>query len=86
MRKKQKQKYIVKVTKKGQMTIPIHIRKKYNIKDKVAVLDEENGIMIIPIYDLEDLFGIDGEKGLEIVRDLLRDKKREIDLEEKVRI
>ena len=79
-----KQRYIVKVTKKGQMTIPVHIRKKYNIKDKVAVLDDEEGILIIPVYDLEDLFGIDGKKGVEIARELLRDKKREIELEEKV--
>lgn len=81
MNKWQKKKYIVKVTKKGQMTIPIHIRKKYNIKDKVAILDEEDGIMIIPVYDLENLFGIDGKKGLEIAREILRDKKREVELE-----
>ncbi len=81
-----RQRYIVKVTKKGQVTIPIQIRKKYRIKDKVAILDEGDKILIIPVYNLENLFGIDKEKGAEIARELLEDKKREIDLEEKIRV
>jgi len=76
--------YIVKVTKNGQITIPVDIRKKYNIRDKVAVLDEDGKITIIPMYDLESLFGIDKGKGIEMAKELLRDKKREIELEEKI--
>ena len=80
-----KKKYVVKVTKKGQITIPIDIRKKYNIRDRVAVLDEDGRITIIPVYDLEALFGIDKGKGIEMAKEHLRDKKREIELEEKIR-
>jgi len=77
--------YIMSVTRKGQVTIPTDLRKKYKIKDKVLVLDEGNHIMIIPIHNLEDLFGIDKEIGIEIAKELQRDKKREVALEEKAR-
>ncbi|MGQ4833915.1 MAG: AbrB/MazE/SpoVT family DNA-binding domain-containing protein [Candidatus Asgardarchaeia archaeon] len=80
-----KKRITVKVTRKGQITIPIEFRRKYNIKDEVAIIDDDGKLLIIPVYDLEDLFGVDGENGLKIAKELLRDKQREIELEEKVR-
>ncbi len=78
--------YVMRVTKKGQVTLPVALRRKYKIEDEVIVFDEGNRIVIVPIYDLEKLFGIDGEIGIEIARELLRDKKREIELEEEIRV
>ena len=81
MIKSEKESYIVKVAKDGKITLPVHIRKKYKIKDKVTLLDEGDKLLIIPVYDLESLFGVDGEAGIKIAEELLRDKKREIELE-----
>jgi len=48
---------IVKVTNKGMITIPSKIRKKHDIQDgdKIAVIEDENGIRLIKIEDLDDL-------------------------------
>jgi len=77
--------YVMRVTKKGQVTLPVALRRKYRIEDKVIIFDEGNRIVVVPIYGLEKLFGIDGEIGIEIAKELLRDKKREIELEKEIR-
>jgi AbrB family looped-hinge helix DNA binding protein len=53
--------YTSTVTEKGMITLPADIRRKYSIKkgSKVTLTDEEKGIVIMPIPQLEDLFGID---------------------------
>ncbi|MEM2975002.1 MAG: AbrB/MazE/SpoVT family DNA-binding domain-containing protein [Candidatus Bathyarchaeia archaeon] len=53
--------YTSTVTEKGMITLPADIRRKYSIRkgSKVKFLEEEKGILIIPIPRLEDLFGID---------------------------
>ncbi len=40
---------VVAVTKKGQATIPKEMRKKYNVGDKVLVVDAGEGILLKPI-------------------------------------
>ncbi len=40
---------VVAVTKKGQATIPKEMRKKYNVGDKVLVVDAGGGILLKPI-------------------------------------
>lgn len=53
--------YTSTVTEKGMITLPADIRRKYSIKkgSKVKIMEEEKGILIMPIPKLEDLFGID---------------------------
>jgi len=48
-----------KITKKGQMTIPVKLRRKYNLKEGVVVVFEEtdNGLIIKPIPDIADSAG-----------------------------
>jgi len=48
---------VVKVTNKGMITIPAKLRKKHNIKDgdKVAVIEDENGIRLVKLGDLDEL-------------------------------
>jgi len=51
---------IVKVTRRGQTTIPVEIRKKLGIKegDELMVEATEKGLLFKPIRKLEDCAGI----------------------------
>ena len=42
---------IVTVTKKGQATIPVHLRKKHKIGRRVLVVDTEAGVLMKPLPD-----------------------------------
>ncbi len=48
---------VVSVTKKGQATIPKKLRKKYSIKDKVIIEENEKGILLRPLPSPADDFG-----------------------------
>jgi AbrB family looped-hinge helix DNA binding protein len=56
---------IVKVTRRGRTTIPVDLRRKYDIKegDSLLVNDEGGRIVMRTIKRLEDLGGIDSEFG-----------------------
>ena len=69
--------YIVKVSRKGQVVIPVKIRKKYNIRDKVVIKAEE-GIKIIPLIPLDEMFGIDGDIMREIAKEIIEERLEEI--------
>ncbi len=49
----------VVVTRKGQTTIPVKLRRKYKIEEgsKLEVIDTENGILFKPKLTTTDLFG-----------------------------
>jgi AbrB family looped-hinge helix DNA binding protein len=48
-----------KITKRGQMTIPVQYRRKYNLKEGTVVVFEEteNGLIIRPVPDIADSVG-----------------------------
>ncbi len=52
---------VTKVTRKGQVTIPVSYRKKYRIREgqKVAFKEERGKLVIEPILRIEDMAGID---------------------------
>jgi AbrB family looped-hinge helix DNA binding protein len=56
---------IVKVTRRGQTTIPVEFREKLGIKegDELLVEATEQGILFKPIPKLEDLAGVDAQYG-----------------------
>ncbi|MGA2680179.1 MAG: AbrB/MazE/SpoVT family DNA-binding domain-containing protein [Candidatus Bathyarchaeia archaeon] len=56
--------YEVLVTRKGQITVPIALRRKYGIKQgmKMIVQDSGEGIVLQVIPRFEDLIGIDAGK------------------------
>lgn len=58
-------KNIVKVTRRGQTTIPAEIREKFGIKegDELAAEVTEKGILFKLIPKLEDMAGIDAKYG-----------------------
>jgi antitoxin PrlF len=72
----------VMVTRKGQVTVPIELRRKYSIAEgmKMTVEDSPSGIIFKVIPKIEDLAGIDAgkmtvEKALEII-DKMRSEDR----------
>ncbi|MGQ9597632.1 MAG: AbrB/MazE/SpoVT family DNA-binding domain-containing protein [Thermoproteota archaeon] len=54
---------VVKVTRRGQTTIPLELRKKYGIKegDELLIEDTSEGLLIKVIPKLEELAGIDAK-------------------------
>lgn len=56
---------VVKVTRRGQTTIPKEFRRKYDIQegDSLLVEDEDGKIVMRRIKRLEDLGGADSELG-----------------------
>ncbi len=71
----------VTVTERGMTTIPARLKKKYGIKSgmKLEVLEREVGILFVPIPKLEDLYGVDGELALEMIKELKEEKRKEIE-------
>ena len=53
---------LAKVFGKGQIVIPVMLRKKLNIKigDKVNIMEEEDGVKIIPIKQSEPIINLAG--------------------------
>lgn len=56
---------IVKVTRRGQTTVPREFREKYGIRegDELIVEDSPTGLMLRRVPKLEDLAGIDADYG-----------------------
>ena len=56
--------YLVMVTRKGQVTIPVEHRRRYKIREgmKVRFMDTANGLVLKPLTPIEDLAGIDAGK------------------------
>ncbi len=70
------------VTRKGQVTVPISLRRKYGIEEgmKVTIEDSPSGIILKVVPRIEDLAGADAgtlkvEKALEIL-DKMRSEDR----------
>ena len=65
---------VVKVTRRGQTTIPVAFRQKLGIKegDELLVEATDQGILFKPIPKLEDLAGVDASYGtpVELKREL----------------
>jgi AbrB family looped-hinge helix DNA binding protein len=70
------------ITAKGTVTIPAEIRRKYKLKkgSRVKFVETEEGILLIPIVPLEELFGIDKdakETIYQMIRELQEERTRE---------
>ena len=69
------------VTKKGQTTIPVKLRRKYKIEEgtKLAVIDTEEGILLKPKKSFWDMIGSGSEFATVEEMDKLLDKLRHED-------
>jgi AbrB family looped-hinge helix DNA binding protein len=68
------------VTEKGTVTIPVRIRKKYNLKrgSKVKFLETEHGALLIPSPSFEELRGvIKKDLAYEMIKELQEERMRE---------
>ncbi|MFN3655364.1 MAG: AbrB/MazE/SpoVT family DNA-binding domain-containing protein [Candidatus Nitrosotenuis sp.] len=71
----------VRVSSKGQVVIPVEIRRKFNIKKMVSFKERDGKVYIEPVMTMEDAFGIDGEGMYEVAREISRARRKEIELE-----
>jgi len=78
---KMRQSYVQKVSRKGQVSIPIEIRKKYNFDRNVAFIDDGERVVILPVPAMEESFGVDGDAMREVAKEIIRTRKREVSLE-----
>ena len=71
----------VVVTKKGQTTIPVRLRKKYKIEEgtRLEVVDTEEGILLKPKKSIWDLIGSGSEFATVEEMNKLLDKLRHED-------
>jgi AbrB family looped-hinge helix DNA binding protein len=71
----------VVVTRKGQTTIPIKLRRKYGIEEgtRLEVIDVEEGILLKPAKSIFDLAGADSNCATPEEMKKLLDKLREED-------
>jgi AbrB family looped-hinge helix DNA binding protein len=70
------------ITEKGTVSIPSRIRKKYDLQKgaKVEFIDTGEGILVVPIIPIEDLFGVDKSRKklvYEMVREIHDERRRE---------
>jgi len=76
---------IVNISNHGRITIPSEIRKKYGWKDgdKVIIIDHPlEGIKILPhLTDKKIQSILDEETGIKIVKQISKERKREIEEE-----
>jgi AbrB family looped-hinge helix DNA binding protein len=71
----------VLVTRKGQTTIPVRLRKKYRIKEgsRLEVIDSGSGILLKPKPNTADLAGSGSEHSTPEQMKRLLDRMREED-------
>ncbi len=74
-------KKVARVSSKGQVVIPIEMRKKFKIKKMVAFKEERGKIYIEPMMTFEDAFGIGGEGMYEVAREISKSRIKETELE-----
>ncbi|RZN36881.1 MAG: AbrB/MazE/SpoVT family DNA-binding domain-containing protein [Methanophagales archaeon ANME-1-THS] len=78
---------VVKITKKGQATIPKHLRVKFGLKDRAIVRESEKGILFLPFPDISEEKGslrelFKGQKAKDVVEEARKeDQSKEKNLE-----
>lgn len=61
--------------------IPADIRRKLRVSRLVAISEEGGTVVMRPVMSLEEAFGIDGNKMLDVAREIVRDRRREVESE-----
>lgn len=69
---------VVKITKKGQATLPKHLREKFGFKDRAIVVELKEGILFKPLPDISEEKGSLKElfKG-KTAREILEEARKE---------
>jgi AbrB family looped-hinge helix DNA binding protein len=76
----------VKVSSKGWIVIPADMRRRYGIEpgDEVHIVDYGGSLGIVPKLEdpVEEVCGILADDGPSLTRELLRERRRELESEE----
>ncbi len=74
--------YVATISKKGLMTLPSKLRRKFSIEEgsKVKLIEQDGQIILVPIVPLHKLYGI-GEEHSAALRRAVIDLEREHDEE-----
>ena len=69
---------VVTLSSKGQIVIPSKVRKKFSLKegDSLILVEEKDAILLQPLTNLSDLWGVDSLTG---TRKILRELRTEWD-------
>jgi len=70
--------FVVKVSKRGQIVIPAEIRRMFNIRDRVVIRVDGEVIKVIPFMSLEELFAVDGDVMKVVAREIVEERVREV--------
>ncbi len=70
------------ITEKGTVTIPVEIRKKYNLGkgSRVEFVETDEGILLVPTVPLENLSGVDKaikETVYGMIKELQEERRKE---------
>ncbi|MGB9716990.1 MAG: AbrB/MazE/SpoVT family DNA-binding domain-containing protein [Thermoproteota archaeon] len=70
------------ITEKGTVTIPVELRKKYKLGkgSRVKFVDTDEGILLVPVLPLEELFGVDKnfkKTVYQMIKELQEERRRE---------
>ncbi|MCH4816800.1 MAG: AbrB/MazE/SpoVT family DNA-binding domain-containing protein [Saccharolobus sp.] len=73
----------VKVYKKGIIVIPKEIREKLGIKegDIIELVVNGDKISIEKPATLLDLFGVDGDEAVEVAKEIIKERRKEVERE-----
>ncbi len=78
---------VVRITRKGQATIPKNLRVKFGFKDRALVLEKDDGVLFKPVSAISEERGslrrmFEGETAVSILKDAREaDAKRAEELE-----
>ncbi|MCY0883592.1 AbrB/MazE/SpoVT family DNA-binding domain-containing protein [Acidianus infernus] len=77
------ERYRVKVYKKGIIVIPKEVRESIGIKegDIVELIVDGDKVRIEKPKTLLDLFGIDGDKAVEVAKAIVEERRKEVERE-----
>ena len=77
------ERYRAKVYKKGIIVIPKEVREKLGIKegDIIELVVDNDKITLKKPVTLLDLFGIDGDKATKVAKEIVKERRKEVEME-----
>jgi AbrB family looped-hinge helix DNA binding protein len=74
---------LARVSSKGQVVIPAHLRRKLKISRTVMITEENGKIVLEPSMSMEEAFGTGGKIMRQVAREISRDRRKEVESERK---
>lgn len=71
----------MRVSRKGQVVIPVEIRRKFGIGRRVSFIDRGDEVVLVPVKGLEEAFGAGGRVMIEVAKEIGAARREEAELE-----